>query len=108
MLASGASGGRKILPAVLQSTLFAHHYHLPIDQLLHQGRIDTSNSEQTLIDSRLERDIVESIKAYTPAIEYSGLSQDYGYGVVSMVMKDGQRKKGAVCPYFPLCSVKGF
>ena len=52
--ALGASGGRRILPAVLQLTLFLRDHGLDLEQAFHQPRLDVSGTELVTVDSRLE------------------------------------------------------
>ncbi len=52
-LAVGASGGRRIMPAVFQLISFLVDYRMDFDAAVHQGRIDVSGSPPLIIDERL-------------------------------------------------------
>lgn len=51
--ALGASGGRRILPAVLQVASFLTDFHMPLDAALTQPRIDASGGAVVTVDARL-------------------------------------------------------
>src|SRR3546814_5580972 len=44
--ALGASGGRKILPAIMQLTSFLMDYGMTLEAAFHHARIDASRSEE--------------------------------------------------------------
>jgi len=50
----GASGGRRIMPAVLQLLSMVVDHKMDINSAIHQGRIDVSGSEQVCVDSKLD------------------------------------------------------
>jgi gamma-glutamyltranspeptidase/glutathione hydrolase len=51
--AIGASGGRKILPAVLQISSFLADHGMYLEDAFHQPRIDASEAEYVAVDPRL-------------------------------------------------------
>lgn len=51
--AIGASGGRRIMPAVTQLTSFLVDYKMTMDQAFHTPRIDASGTEKVTADVRL-------------------------------------------------------
>lgn len=53
-LAIGASGGRRILPAVLQLVSFQADFGLSLEQAFHRSRIDVSAPGQVVVDPLLE------------------------------------------------------
>ncbi|MDH3317146.1 MAG: gamma-glutamyltransferase family protein, partial [Gammaproteobacteria bacterium] len=53
-IALGASGGRRIMPAVLQLISFLVDYRMELDAAVHQGRIDVSGAPPVIIDNRLD------------------------------------------------------
>jgi len=59
--ALGASGGRRIMPAVMQLISFITDFGMDLDTAMHQGRIDVSGSPVISIDSALSTDIVEAV-----------------------------------------------
>jgi gamma-glutamyltranspeptidase/glutathione hydrolase len=59
----GASGGRRILPAVLQVTSFIVDFGMSPEAAAHHPRIDASGSEGCTIDRRLPAEIREPLAA---------------------------------------------
>ena len=55
--ALGASGGRRILPAVLQLTLFLLDHGLDLEAVFRQPRLDVSGTDLVTIDARLAIDL---------------------------------------------------
>ena len=54
MMAVGASGGRRILPAVAQMLSFAIDYGMDLDSAFHCPRIDASEGPTIIGDARLD------------------------------------------------------
>jgi gamma-glutamyltranspeptidase / glutathione hydrolase len=63
----GASGGRKILAAVLQLASFIVDFGMDIEAAAHHPRIDVSGIDQIGIDRRLSAAIVERLSTQTGA-----------------------------------------
>lgn len=61
--ALGASGGRRIMPAVMQLLSMVVDQKMDINAAMHQGRIDVSGSEQVCVDSALDAQIAERLSA---------------------------------------------
>ncbi|HKJ17944.1 MAG TPA: gamma-glutamyltransferase [Xanthomonadales bacterium] len=59
--AIGASGGRRIMPAVFQLVSFLTDYNMSIDEAIHQPRLDVSGTELVTLDSQLPPDIVAAV-----------------------------------------------
>lgn len=53
--ALGASGGRRIMPAVLQLTSFLCDYGMTLEEAFHTPRIDSSGTDLVVVDDRLPR-----------------------------------------------------
>ena len=51
--ALGASGGRRILPAVLQVASFLMDFGLGLEEAFHQPRLDVSGPDLVTVDARL-------------------------------------------------------
>ena len=62
-LALGASGGRRILPAVTQMLSFVTDYGMDLDQAIHQPRIDASEGAVVIGDVRLPIQAREALRA---------------------------------------------
>ncbi len=61
--AIGASGGRRIMPAVMQLLSFLVDYGMDLDTACHQPRIDASGGPQVTVDSRLSSEVVAGLTA---------------------------------------------
>lgn len=61
--AIGASGGRRIVPAVTQLTSFLTDFGMDIEAAWHQPRIDVSGPEQATYDPRLSDDVTAALRA---------------------------------------------
>ena len=72
-LAIGASGGRKIMPAVAQILSFLVDFGMDLDGAFHCPRIDVSGSDVALIDRRLGRSVAQAIGASMKA-EFTDLA----------------------------------
>ena len=64
--AVGASGGRKIFPAVLQITSFLIDHGMNLEDAFHYPRIDASGGEFVGVDYRMPKEIVEKIESKFP------------------------------------------
>src|SRR5262245_302643 len=62
-LAIGASGGRKIMPAVAQILSFLVDFGMDLDGAFHCPRIDVSGGDVALVDRRLGRGVVDAVGA---------------------------------------------
>lgn len=60
-LAIGASGGRKIMPAVAQILSFLVDFGMDLDGAFHCPRIDVSGGDVALIDRRLGRSVADAV-----------------------------------------------
>jgi len=65
-LAAGASGGRRIMPAVMQILSFLIDYKLPLEAAFHQPRIDASIMGQPWFDPLHEPAVQAAITARFP------------------------------------------
>lgn len=65
--ALGASGGRRIVPAVTQLTSFLTDFGMDADAAWHQPRIDVSSPEAATYDPRHGADVVSALQAVGPA-----------------------------------------
>lgn len=64
--ALGASGGRKILPAVLQLSSFMADFDMSLEDAFHQPRIDVSNPEMVIADQLLPAEVHTALAAEFP------------------------------------------
>ncbi len=68
-LATGASGGRRIMPAVMQILSFLIDYKLPLEAAFHQPRIDASILGQPWYDPLHAADVQAAIAARFPGAQ---------------------------------------
>ena len=61
--AVGASGGRRILPAVLQILSFLLDSRLSVDEAVHQPRLDASGEPVLDVDVRLGGEVIDALAA---------------------------------------------
>ena len=61
--ALGASGGRRIMPAVMQLLSSVVDRNMDINTAVHTPRIDVSGSDQVCVDSRLEAEVAQQLNA---------------------------------------------
>jgi len=65
-IAAGASGGRRIMAAVLQLMSFVADFGMSLDAAAHQPRIDVSDPHKVTADRRLAPDILRALEAEGP------------------------------------------
>lgn len=63
ILAAGASGGRRIMPAVLHMLSFALDFGMNVEEAAHHARIDASGTGRVDADARLDPAIIAAIEA---------------------------------------------
>jgi gamma-glutamyltranspeptidase/glutathione hydrolase len=61
--AIGASGGRKILGAVMQLSSFMIDFGFDLEQAFHQPRIDLSGADKIVADHHLDEEIIKALSA---------------------------------------------
>ena len=94
-LAVGASGGRRILPAVAQLLSFVIDYGMDLDAAIHQPRIDASEGGIVIGDVRLPRDVRDAL---APAFDYEEArvqTLPMKFACPSVVLRDGDTNSGA-------------
>jgi gamma-glutamyltranspeptidase/glutathione hydrolase len=100
-VALGASGGRRILPAVAQLLSFAIDYRMDLDDAFHTPRIDASEGEVLIGDARLDPAIHAALGAafdYEPArIQTLPMK----FACPSAVMRCGAVSSGATEVFHP-------
>ncbi|MCP3460225.1 gamma-glutamyltransferase [Bradyrhizobium sp. CCGUVB23] len=100
-LAVGASGGRRILPAVTQLLSFAMDYGMDLDAAIHQPRIDASEGAVVTGDRRLPADARRALAARFDYEETQVQSVPMKFACPSMVMREGDTNSGAVDIFQP-------
>ena len=87
--AVGASGGRRILPAVLQMTSFLVDHGLDLETAAHHPRIDVSDPDTVTYDPRLAPGVRDALAAKFPTHGYEHVAFPGGYASPSAVLRDG-------------------
>ena len=74
-IAAGASGGRRIMAAVLQLVSFVADFGMTPEQAAHQPRIDVSGPDKVTADRRLAPEILSALEADGPVeiVEHSAM-----------------------------------
>jgi gamma-glutamyltranspeptidase/glutathione hydrolase len=90
--AVGASGGRRIMPAVMQIISFLVDYGMSLDAAFHQPRIDASVMGQPWYDPQHDQTVQDAVKAHFPgalAKRRDPLPLNYACPAVAMINPDG-------------------
>lgn len=61
--AMGASGGRRIMPAVFQLTSYFVDYSMSLNAAFHHGRLDVSGTDSVTVDNALPTEIIDSLSS---------------------------------------------
>ena len=94
-LAVGASGGRRILPAVTQLLSFVMDYGMELDAAIHQPRIDASEGAIVIGDARLPAATHETLRARFDYEEAHMQTFPLKFACPSMALRDGATNSGA-------------
>ena len=86
--AIGASGGRKIMPAVMQLTSLMVDHGLDLEKAFHQPRIDASGNEQVGVDPRLPAGVRKALAAKFPVKATELVVYPTNFACPSAVLKD--------------------
>ena len=92
--ALGASGGRKILGAVLQLSSFLMDHGMSLEQAFHQPRIDVSGNGQVMADQALDDEIRQALAREMPTSAVRRTIFPYAFAVPAGVLRDGARNMG--------------
>lgn len=95
-LAIGASGGRRILPAVTQILSFVMDYRMDLDAAFHQPRLDASEGAVVIGDRLLREEVRESLRARFDYEETQVQATPMKFACPSAVLRDGETNSGAV------------
>jgi gamma-glutamyltranspeptidase / glutathione hydrolase len=94
-LALGASGGRRILPAVMQMLSFVMDYGMDLDAAIHQPRIDASEGAVVIGDVRLPAPVRDTLRAGFDYEEARIQTQPMKFACPSVVLRAGTTNSGA-------------
>ena len=82
----GASGGRKIMPAVFQLASFANDFGMGLEAALAQPRIDISQVNRIVHDGRLDQAAASALNAIAPSRPWSPTATPSVFAVPSGVV----------------------
>jgi gamma-glutamyltranspeptidase/glutathione hydrolase len=100
-LAVGASGGRRILPAVMQMLSFVMDYGMDLDTAIHQPRIDASEGAVVIGDVRLSMQAREALRARFDYEEARVQTLPMKFACPSVVLREGEINSGATEIFHP-------
>jgi gamma-glutamyltranspeptidase / glutathione hydrolase len=92
--ALGASGGRKIIGAVLQIISFLIDHGLTLEQAFHQQRIDVSGAGQAIADRTLPRTVLDALAQALPTTTATRTNFPYAFACPAAVLRDGDLNMG--------------
>ncbi|MBT5264330.1 MAG: gamma-glutamyltransferase [Rhodospirillaceae bacterium] len=105
--AFGASGGRKIMPAVLQLANFVTDFGMDIEQAFAQPRIDVSPISRVIADARLDDAAIAAIERTAPAQRWAEMESPATYATPVAVAREAGQCQGAAHIYSPLVGAAG-
>ena len=94
MFGLGASGGRKIMSAVLQLTSFLTDFGMTLEEAFHQGRIDCSLTDHVIVDEALPNEVSIAIAQDCPTVRAKRTVYPYAFACPSGVLRDGDQNQG--------------
>jgi gamma-glutamyltranspeptidase/glutathione hydrolase len=89
----GASGGRKIFPAVLQISSFLVDHGMTLEDAFHQPRIDASEGEHVAMDPRLPDAVRKALAKRFPTRLTELVVYPTNYACPSAVLRDAKRRE---------------
>jgi len=104
-LALGASGGRRILPAVTQILSFVMDFGMDLDAAIHQPRIDASEGDIVIGDVRLPGEVRKLLRGHFDYEEARVQTFPGKFAFPSIVMREGDTNSGATAIFHPWADV---
>ncbi|RWQ12603.1 gamma-glutamyltransferase [Mesorhizobium sp.] len=92
--AIGASGGRKIMPAVMQITSFLSDFGMSLEEAFHQPRIDASGGDCVIADEALDPEILSALSKRFPLVSTPRTVLPYAFACPAAVMEERGRRMG--------------
>jgi gamma-glutamyltranspeptidase/glutathione hydrolase len=105
--ALGASGGRRILPAVFQLTVFLVDCGLSPDEAVQHPRLNVDGGPLVEADPRLGRAIIEAVAATLPLCEVEALVSPNHYANPLIAGREGDTAFGAAQLRSPVSAAVG-
>lgn len=92
--ALGASGGRRIIGAVLEIASFMIDHGLTLEEAFHQQRIDMSGAGRVTADRTLPRPVLDALAAAFATTTTARTGYPYAFACPSAVLRDGETNMG--------------
>jgi len=92
--ALGASGGRKIIGAVLQIASFLMDHGLTLEQAFHQQRIDVTGGGKAIADRTLPQPVLDALAQAMPTATALRTNFPYAFANPAAVLRDGEMNMG--------------
>lgn len=99
--ALGASGGRKIMPAVGQISAFLMDWDMSMQDAIEAPRLDVSGGDQVVADERLTGAVTEALAARWPTVTAQRVPFPYAFACPAGVMRDGTVNSGTTETFSP-------
>jgi gamma-glutamyltranspeptidase/glutathione hydrolase len=94
-VALGASGGRKIFPAVFQVLSYIKDFGMTLDQAMHHARIDVSGTERVVMDAALPLSVRGDLVTRFNTAEVQRDVFPLAFACPSAVLRRGGENQGA-------------
>jgi gamma-glutamyltranspeptidase/glutathione hydrolase len=92
--ALGASGGRRIIGAVMQITSFMIDHGMTLEQAFHQPRVDMSGGGRVTADRTLPRPVLDALAQAFATTITPRTSYPYAFAHPAAVLRDGDMNMG--------------
>lgn len=92
--ALGASGGRKIIGAVMQIASFMVDHGLTLEEAFHQQRVDMSGASKVTADRTLPQPVLDALAAAFPTTTAVRTNFPYAFACPAAVLRDGDLNVG--------------
>ncbi|HEY1545733.1 MAG TPA: gamma-glutamyltransferase [Xanthobacteraceae bacterium] len=92
--ALGASGGRRIIGAVMQITSFMIDHGMTLEEAFHQPRIDMSGAGRATADRTLPRPVLDALAGAFPTTTTVRTGYPYAFACPAAVLRDGDTNTG--------------
>ncbi len=97
----GASGGRRIVAAVVQAAAWLTDYGMDIEEALHQPRIDVSGTDTLLADHRLDAAIIERLETEFVVVRKKPVVYPFWFANVTAASRRDGVNTGGTEPMLP-------
>ncbi len=99
--ALGASGGRKIMPAVAQLASFLADFGMSLEDAFHQPRIDVSGGATVIADDSLAPEVLSALAADHQVVAARRTPYPYAFACPAGVLRQAGENWGATEPLSP-------